>query len=153
MLCGDVDAGIAAGDVHIAAARSDGNLYFARHGNVEISLHGMIPSRFSLGVNGNQSADRNDGGLGLVVVPIGVVLIVGSNALADDYGDLVVVGCMDTDCAVRVDDLESGSGGKILLEMIAEVVGLAENVSEVAVVKVELIAHAGPVHMLDLGCD
>ena len=84
----------------------------------------MIAGGFRIGIDRDQPADRGDGGLGLGVVLVGVVLVVGANALADNHGDLVVIGGMNTDRAVSVDDLQAGARREILLEMVVEVVVL-----------------------------
>src|SRR5205807_9670118 len=103
--------------------------------------------------NRYQPADHGDRGLGLIVVLVSVVLILGAHTLAHDHGDLVVVGGVDADRTMRVDDLEVGSSGKVLLEMIVKVVGLAEDVGEVSVIEVELVMQARPIDALQLRRD
>src|ERR1700694_369142 len=153
MLGGNVDAAITAGDVHIAAPGNDGDWRFARHRNVEVGFDGMISGGLGLGIDRNQATDRRNSGLGFMVILVGVVLIVGANALADHYRNLVIVGSVNADRPVRVNDLDAGARREVLLEMIVEVVAMTENVAEVAVVEVELVMQTGPVHVLDLGRD
>src|ERR1700693_235776 len=117
MLGRDVDIGVPARQVHVAPARNDGDLRFARQGNIEIGCDGVFSRRVGLGIERHQAADGGEGGLGLVVVLVGVVLIVGTHALADDDRDFVVVGGVYADCAVSVEYFEAGSRGGILLEV------------------------------------
>src|SRR5450432_2276955 len=153
MLRGDFDAAFAAHDVHIATAGIYSDRNFARNGNIEIALYRMIPRALGHGVNRDQAADRRYRGLGLFVVLVGVILVIRAHALADDDGDLVVVGGMHAHRATRVNHFQAGSRGERLLQMIVEVVGLPEEVGEVAVVEIHLVAKSGPVHVIHLRRD
>ena len=112
--------------VHIAVPGTDRDRHFTRQGNVEIGFDRMIARGFGLGVERDQAADGGNRGLGFAVVFVGVALAFAAHALADHHGDLVVVGGVHADCPVRVDDLQAGSGGEGLFEMIVKVVALPE---------------------------
>src|SRR2546423_1357627 len=60
---------------------------------------------------------------------------------------------MNADRATSGNDFQTGPGREVLLEMIVEVVALSENVGEIAVIDVEIIANSRPVHPLHLSCD
>jgi len=82
---------------------------FARDGNIEIALDRMIACALCHGVDRNQPTDGCDRGLSFFVVLVGVFLILRTYALADNDGDLVVVGSMNADGAARVNDFQAGS--------------------------------------------
>src|SRR5271157_4801309 len=91
----------------------------------------MISRALDLGVERDQTADVGDGGPGFAVV----------------------LGGVDADRTAIVNDLQARPRGKTLLEVIAEVVSLPEDVGEVIIVEVHLVAQAGPVDALDLRRD
>src|SRR6202008_4802323 len=116
------------------------------YGNVQFGFYRMIPGAFDLGVDSDQSTDRRDRRLGFTVVFVTVALIVSVYALAYHDRDLAVIGSMHADRTMSVDHLEAGVRRESLLQVIVVVECFPKNVGEVAVIDVDLIAQAGPVH-------
>ena len=122
------------------------------NGNIQIALHGVIAGGLSLGVERQQPSGGGDGRLGFRVVLVGVTLALGADALADSDGNFVVVGEADADRAVIVVDAQAGNGWRqILFEVVVEVEGLAEDVIQVVVVDVHVVADLAPVETRGLG--
>src|SRR5258708_13807568 len=113
----------------------------------------MVACTLDLGVQRDQAANCGESGLGLLVVLVSVVLIVSANALTNDYGDLVVVRGVHAHRTVIVDYFKTGAGREVLLQMVVEIEGLAENVIEIVIVNVDLVANARPVEACRLGRD
>ena len=119
--------------------------------DVEVGFDGMISGCVGLRVHGNQPADGGNRRLGLAVVLVGILLIFSTHTLANNYGDPVVLGGMHAHGAVIVDDLQARASGEVLFDVIVKVVGFAKDIGEVAVVDVELVPKARPVHALQSG--
>src|SRR5581483_2177988 len=115
--------------------------------NIQISFDWMISGCVGLCIHCDQATDGGDGRPRLGVVLVGIALILGTNALADGDGDLVVVGGVNADRATIIEDLQSSSRGKILLDVVIEIVLLSAKEGEVSVVEVEIFTQAGPVDM------
>ena len=111
----------------------------------------MVASGVHFGIEGDQAADGGQGGLGLGIELVGSGLVIGADALAHRDSDLIVVGGVDADRAMIIHDLKAGPGGEVLLEMVVEVEGIAEDVVDVFVVDAHVVANLAPVESVGLG--
>ena len=141
VLVGNLDVPVATGDGDIAAAGNDLQRHFPGDRDIEIALHGVVAGRLGFGIEVQLPAGCGDGRIGLGIVFVGVALAFRADTFADGDGDLVVVRDGDVDRAVIVADAQAvGAGRYALLEASVETIAFAEEVIEVFVVDVEVLA-------------
>src|SRR5258708_37862875 len=114
----------------------------------------MIAGGLGLRIQRQQSSSGGKGGLCLCVVFVGIVLAFGAHVLADRDRNFLVVGEADPDRAMIVIDTQAGAcGRKVLVEGVGEVISLAENIIEIVVIEVHVVAEFTPVEARGLGGD
>src|SRR5581483_5693344 len=151
MLAGDVYVAITAHDVHIATARGSGHCSFPRNRNIQVCVDPMIARALGIRIQGDDAVASRDLWFGSGVPFIGVLLLLGADALVDDDVNLVVFGCVYVNRTVIIDDMQRRAGWKTLLHLIVIAEALAKK-REISTVNIHFVAQRSPIEPGSLGC-
>ena len=113
----------------------------------------MIAGALIVRVQGHNAPADGDLRLRACIPFVGFCLILGADALVHNHANLIVLGGNDIHGAAHVGDVQAGSGGKGLRELVVKVVLGSEHRKIAVVVDVDLVFELSPVDVGSLGRD